>query len=191
MPLAVVVLLHVAVFVLAILPILVLLWLRWYRRASEARAFVRTGYGRVRVVLKGGAICIPILQETIYINMLSLRLPAVCAGTHALATRDNMRADATMEFIVRVRGTEEGVYTAAQTLGYKTMRPEELKTTLEVDFVSAMQAAAAEMSMDELDEDRLGFSGNVQRIVSESLSKYGLEVESVSLIDLAMDSRRS
>lgn len=182
---------HIAVFALAALSILVLLWLRWYRRASEGVAFVRTGYGRVRVVLKGGVICIPILQETIFVNMASLRLPVVCAGDHALVSRDNMRADATAEFIVRVRGTEEGVYAAAQTLGNRTMRPEELKNTLEVDFVSAMQVAAVEMSMDELDEDRAGFSGNAQRIVSENLSKYGLEVESVSLVDLAMDSRRS
>ncbi|CAM5225793.1 flotillin family protein [Alishewanella longhuensis] len=59
--------------------------------------------------------------------MNTLRLEVRRAAEQALITRDRMRADVTAEFYVRVKPTVDAIANAAQTLGLKTMNPQELK----------------------------------------------------------------
>ena len=63
--------------------------------------------------------------------MNTLRLEVRRADDQALITRDRMRVDVMAEFYVRVRPTAESIATAAQTLGQKTMSPNELKNLVE------------------------------------------------------------
>ena len=157
---------------------------RLYRRASKEVSFVRTGFRGQRVVMNGGAIVLPVLHETIPVNMNTLRLEVARANDAALITHDRMRVDVTAEFYVRVKPTQEAIANAAQTLGMKTMNPIELKSLVEGKFVDALRAVAAEMAMEELHEKRVDFVQKVQQVVSEDLLKNGLELESVSLTGL-------
>ena len=155
-----------------------------YRRSSKEISFVRTGFGGEKVILGGGAIVLPILHETIPVNMNTLRLEVRRADDQALITRDRMRVDVMAEFYVRVKPTAESIATAAQTLGQKTMSPNELKNLVEGKFVDSLRAVAAEMAMEELHEKRVDFVQKVQQVVSEDLFKNGLELETVSLTGL-------
>ncbi|MFK8016919.1 MAG: SPFH domain-containing protein, partial [Gammaproteobacteria bacterium] len=157
---------------------------RLYRRASKEVSFVRTGFRGQRVVMNGGAIVLPVLHETIPVNMNTLRLEVARANDAALITHDRMRVDCTAEFYVRVKPTQDAIANAAQTLGMKTMNPMELKNLVEGKFVDALRAVAAEMAMEELHEKRVDFVQKVQQVVSEDLLKNGLELESVSLTGL-------
>ena len=157
---------------------------RLYRRSSKEISFVRTGFGGEKVILGGGAIVLPVLHETIPVNMNTLRLEVRRADDQALITRDRMRVDVMAEFYVRVKPTADAIATAAQTLGQKTMSPNELKNLVEGKFVDSLRAVAAEMAMEELHEKRVDFVQKVQQVVSEDLSKNGLELETVSLTGL-------
>jgi uncharacterized membrane protein YqiK len=157
---------------------------RLYRRASKETSFVRTGFGGQKVIINGGALVFPVLHETIPVNMNTLRLEVRRAAEQALITRDRMRVDVTAEFYVRAKPTADAIANAAQTLGLKTMNPNELKTLVEGKFVDALRAVAAEMAMEELHEKRVDFVQKVQQVVSEDLLKNGLELESVSLTGL-------
>ncbi|MEM7408387.1 MAG: flotillin family protein [Pseudomonadota bacterium] len=160
-----------------------------YRRASKEISFVRTGLGGQSVVMNGGALVLPVMHETIPVNMNTLRLEVRRAAEHALITRDRMRVDVLAEFYVRVQPTAESIANAAQTLGYRTMEPDALKELVEGKFVDALRAVAAEMAMIELHEQRVSFVQKVQQVVSEDLLKNGLELESVSLTGLDQTSR--
>lgn len=157
---------------------------RLYRRSSKEVSFVRTGFGGEKVILNGGAIVLPVLHEIIPVNMNTLRLEVKRAADQALITRDRMRVDVMAEFYVRVKPTAESIATAAQTLGKKTMSPQELKDLVEGKFVDSLRAVAAEMAMEELHEKRVDFVQKVQQVVSEDLFKNGLELETVSLTGL-------
>lgn len=157
---------------------------RLYRRSSKEISFVRTGFGGEKVILGGGAIVLPVLHEIIPVNMNTLRLEVRRADDQALITRDRMRVDVMAEFYVRVKPTAESIATAAQTLGQKTMSPNELKNLVEGKFVDSLRAVAAEMAMEELHEKRVDFVQKVQQVVSEDLHKNGLELETVSLTGL-------
>lgn len=157
---------------------------RLYRRSSKEISFVRTGWGGEKVILGGGALVLPVLHEIIPVNMNTLRLEVRRADDQALITRDRMRVDVMAEFYVRVKPTADSIATAAQTLGQKTMSPNELKNLVEGKFVDSLRAVAAEMAMEELHEKRVDFVQKVQQVVSEDLHKDGLELETVSLTGL-------
>ena len=127
---------------------------RLYHRSSKEISFVRTGWGGEKVILGGGAIVLPVLHEIIPVNMNTLRLEVRRADDQALITRDRMRVDVMAEFYVRVKPTADSIATAAQTLGQKTMSPNELKNLVEGKFVDSLRAVAAEMAMEELHEKR-------------------------------------
>ncbi|MGH0001564.1 flotillin family protein [Pseudovibrio ascidiaceicola] len=157
---------------------------RLYTRSSKEVAFVRTGFGGQKVIMNGGAIVLPVLHDIIQVNMNTLRLEVRRADEAALITRDRMRVDVVAEFYLRAQPTIESIANAAQTLGVRTMHPEDLKHLIEGKFVDALRAVAAEMAMEELHEQRVSFVQKVQAAVSEDLLKNGLELESVSLTGL-------
>ena len=165
---------HIIVtFFLAALIFIGVIVARLYTRSSKEVSFVRTGFGGEKVILNGGAIVLPVLHEIIPVNMNTLRLEVKRAADQALITRDRMRVDVMAEFYVRVKPTGESIATAAQTLGRKTMSPQELKDLVEGKFVDSLRAVAAEMAMEELHEKRVDFVQKVQQVVSEDLSKNG------------------
>lgn len=173
-----------ATAVLVALFALGLVFARLYHRSSKEIAFVRTGMGGEKVVRDGGALVLPVLHETIQVNMNTLKLEVMRARDAALITRDRMRVDVQAEFYVRVKPDAGAISTAAQTLGRRTMEPSALKELVEGKFVDALRAVAAGMSMEELHESRVDFAQKVQVAVAEDLHKNGLELESVSLTGL-------
>ena len=168
---------------------LALILAKLYKKSTKEIAFVRTGFGGERVILNGGALVLPIFQDVIPVNMNTLRLEVQRRDSEALITKDRMRVDVAVEFYVRVKALKESIANAAQTLGYKTMEPKQLKELVEGKFVDALRAVAAEMSMKELHEMRVDFVNKVQLSVSEDLLKNGLELESVSLTGLDQTSK--
>ena len=159
--------------------------LHWlYLRSSKERAFVRTGMGGQKVVLDGGAFVLPIVHDVIPVNMNTLRLEVIRGRDKALITKDRMRVDVIAEFYVRVAAHADAVAAAAQTLGLRTMEPDQLKELVEGKFVDALRTAAAEMTMEELHEKRGMYVKRVRDSVAEDLTKNGLELEAASLTQL-------
>ncbi|ARP81539.1 flotillin [Bordetella genomosp. 8] len=173
------------VLAIAIVAAIVVGLLHWlYLRASKERAFVRTGLGGQRVVLDGGALVLPIVHDVIPVNMSTLRLEVSRGRDKALITKDRMRVDVIAEFYVRVQASAQAVADAAQTLGQRTMAPEQLKELLEGKFVDALRTVAAELTMEELHERRGDYVRRVREAVAENLTKNGLELEAASLTQL-------
>ncbi|MFC3712155.1 flotillin family protein [Sphingoaurantiacus capsulatus] len=157
---------------------------RLYKRASKEIGFVRTGFGGEKVVINGGALVLPVLHETMPVNMNTVRLAVERKNADALITSDRMRIDVKAEFYVRVRPDRESIAIAAQTLGMRTMHPEQLKELIEGKFVDALRSVAAGMTMSQLHEQRSDFVQKVQQVSSADLAMNGLELESVSLTGL-------
>lgn len=162
---------------------------RLYTRASKEISFVRTGAGGQKVILNGGALVLPVLHEVIPVNMNTLRLEVSRKDGDALITKDRMRVNVEAEFYVRVKPTQEAIADAAQTLGTKTTRPEELRSFLQGKFVNALRTVAALMAMKELHEQRVEFVQKVQQTVIDDLNTNGMELETVSLTGLDQTSK--
>jgi uncharacterized membrane protein YqiK len=158
-----------------------LIFAKLYTRATKETAFVRTGLGGEKVIKDGGAVVLPVVHETIPVNMNTLRIEVEKTQKDALITKDRMRVDVKADFYLRVAPSSEGISMAAQTLGTRTMRSDEVKKLMESKFVDVLRAVAAEMTMTEMHEQRADFVQKVQQSVANDLEKNGLELESVSL----------
>lgn len=170
-----------AVFGLIVVITLAIIFAKLYKRATKSSAFVRTGKGGAKVIRDGGALVIPILHDSIQVNMNTLKLDVSRKNEEALITLDRMRVDVSAEFYVRVKPDDQSIETAAQTLGDKTTKPDELKKLVEGKFVDALRSVASSMTMKDLHEKRADFVNSVQQVVESDLKKNGLELESVSL----------
>lgn len=157
---------------------------RLYKRASKETAFVRTGAGGQKVVKDGGALIIPVLHDTLDINMQTLKLEVSRTGQDALITHDRMRTDVTATFFVRVKPDNDAIAQAAQTLGRRTQNPDLLKAVIEDKFIDALRSVASSMELKDLHEKRSDFVQKVKTTVEEDLKTNGLELESVSLTRL-------
>jgi flotillin len=157
---------------------------KFYRKASRAVALVRTGAGGQKIILDGGCFSLPILHRTSEVNMRTSRLEVSRIGNRSMITLDRLRVDAEVEFYVRVKSTPEGVATAAQALGGKSFRAEELAETLEGKLVDAMLSVAANYTMDSLQDERGKYVKEVSDSLTENLALNGLALESVSLTRL-------
>jgi len=172
--------------IIAIILIAVGIWFirSFYRRSSKDVAFVRTGLGGQKVIIDGAAFVFPIFHDVTEVHLNTLRLSVVRDKENALISKDRMRADVAVDFYIRVRKEVDSVTIAAQTLGRKTGRPDELREMMEGKFVDALRATAAGMTLEMLHEQRSQFVLAVGQAVAESLTKNGFELESASLINL-------
>jgi len=156
----------------------------YYRRSTKETGFVRTGLGGQKVVINGGAFVIPIFHDVTPVHMRTHRMVVQMVRDRAVITKDRMRVDVTAEFYVRVVPTKDGVASAAQTLGRRSMDTEALRELVEGRFVDILRSVAAEMTMEELHEQRSEYARRVRESVVEPLARSGLEAEAVSLTSL-------
>ena len=172
--------------IIALILIAVGIWFirSFYHRSSKEIAFVRTGLGGQEVVIDGAAFVFPIFHDITEVHLNTLRLSVVREKEKALISQDRMRVDVALDFYIRVRKEVESVTIAAQTLGRKTGKPDELREMMEGKFVDALRTTAAGMTLEKLHEHRSQFVESVGKAVAESLEKNGFELETASLIDL-------
>lgn len=172
--------------IIAIILIAVGIWFvrSFYRRSSKEIAFVRTGLGGQKVIIDGAAFVIPIFHDVTEVYLSTLRLSVTCDKEQALISKDRMRVDVAVDFYIRVRKEVDSVTIAAQTLGRKTGKPDELREMMKGKFVDALRASAAGLTLEMLHEQRGQFIKAVGQAVAESLIKNGFELESASLVDL-------
>jgi len=164
--------------------VLIVLFFVFYKRASKEIAFVRTGLGGEKVVKSGGAIVIPVLHAVIEVYMNTLRLEVQCIHEQSVITKDRMRVDVMTDFYAHVAPDLNAISVAASTLGSRTKNAEALRDIVEGKFVDAIRSTAAQMTMEELHEQRKAFIGRVREALVDDLSRNGLELESASLTRL-------
>lgn len=171
--------------ILAVVIVIAVYLLRWlYQRSTKETAFVRTGFGGEKVVVSGGAFVVPVLHDVTPVNMTVMRIEVERRETHALITRNRMRVDIIAEFFVKVGSSREAVSAAAQTLGRRTLNHEGTRDLLEGRFASALRTVAAQMTLEEMHEQRQEYAQRVKTVALEGLSQNGLELESVAIVDL-------
>lgn len=171
----------VAIVVIAV-AVYLLHWL--YHRSTKELAFVRTGLGGEKVVISGGALVLPIVHEVTPVNLNVVRIPVSRIEEEAVITKDRMRVDVEAEFFVRVMQEKEAVAAASSTLGRRTLEADRLSELLSGKFVGALRSVAAEMSLDEMHENRGNMVLKVEDRAKVALAQNGLELESVAITDL-------
>jgi flotillin len=157
---------------------------RLYQKTKASEAFVRTGFGGVRVIRDGGALVIPFVHELVRVSLQTIKLEVQRENEVALITKDKLRADIRAEFFVRVQPDVESILQASRSLGEKMLNLSEVRALVEDKLVSALRTAAASRTLEELNSERDQFLSDVMRLVGEDLSSNGLVLETVTISKL-------
>src|SRR4029078_3250830 len=107
---------------------------RFYRKSSSDAALIRTGFGGENIVISGGTLALPFLHKVDEVNMRTMRVEVARTGPKSLISQDRMPVVVELEFYLRVQPTVEGVATAAQAIGSKSLGPEGVRNLLEGRF---------------------------------------------------------
>lgn len=169
----------IAAIILVVIGILFLN--RFYVKSTRENALVRTGAGGQKVVIDGGCFALPILHRVQKVTMRTAPVEIALASGQSVITSDKMRVDVEMEFHVRVDPTQTGVATAAQALGMKSNRIEELKELIDGKLINAIRAVGATKTLEELHTARGQYSKEIAEEVAASIVNSGLLLDSVSL----------
>ena len=173
--------LFLLIFAIIVIAIAVAFLNRFYRKSSRDISLLRSGYGGQSIILTGGCLALPFLHKVDEINMRTIRVDVDRIGKQSLITQDRMRVDIEMEFYVRVEPSVEGVSTAAQSLGSKTLTSEGIGNLLEGRFGAAIQSVTANHTMDSLHEQRAVVVEEITALLHDNLYSNGLILDSVSL----------
>jgi len=172
------------IIILIVATVIIALAAAFYQRATNEVALVRTGLGGRRVIIDGGTLAIPFFHEINRVNMQTLRMDVARSGESSLITKDRLRVDVGAEFYASVTPSDDAVTRAAQTLGKRVFQPDQLKNLIDGMMIDALRSVAAQMTMDELHENRASFVKQVREVLTDTLAKYGLQLDSVSLTAL-------
>lgn len=172
------------ILLVVVIVVLVALAAWFYERATNEVSLVKTGVGGRKVIVDGGTLAVPYFHEITRVNMQTIRLDVSRTGDAALITKDRLRVDVGAEFYVSVLPEADAITRAAQTLGRRLFQPDQLKALVDGMMIDALRSVAAQMTMDELHENRSAFVAQVRAALTETLNRYGLELNSVSLTAL-------
>ncbi len=174
----------IVILTLLIVVIAIVVLNRFYHKGSRDRALIRTGAGGQKIVMDAGCLVLPFLHRVEEVDMCTFFVNIVRRGEQSLLTSDRLRIDVNVSFHIRVIPTIDGIATAAQTIGARSLSSEQLTEFLRGRFYDALQAVAAVKTMDELHENRSVFAKDVTQLLREGLENLGLRLESVSITQL-------
>lgn len=164
--------------------LLALIAIRLYVRAPANMAFLRTGFGGKKVVIDGGALVLPVLQEIQWISLETVKLEVLKANREGFITKDRYRVDVGAEFYLKVDSTVQAIESASRALGQKSLSAQSIKVLVEEKLVSALRATAARYTLVDLHENRKLYSDEVKDVLKESLTHLGLTLEDVAIFSL-------
>lgn len=155
-----------------------------YRKTKANEALVRTGMGGMKVVLDGGCLVIPVIHQVVPVSLQSMRLDVVRNEREALICKDNLRANLSAEFYIKVMAEEEQVINASRSLGDRATNAEAIKELVMEKLINALRDVAAKSDLHELHADRDKFASEVKESVERDLAHNGLTLESVTISQL-------
>lgn len=178
-----------AVFTLIVVGVAAALFLRLYVKSPASMAFIRTGWGGKKVVIDGGVIVWPWIQNIQWISLETFKLEVMKANKEAFITKDRMRVDLGAEFYVKIDATPEAIEHASRSLGDKSFSAAGIQGLLEEKMVSALRSVAAQMELLQMHENRRGFALAVMENLRDALVPNGLSLEDVSVFHLDQTER--
>lgn len=170
---------------LAIVLVLVatLLLILCIRKIQPGRAGVKTGFGGLQVAFDW-MVRIPLLQAYHIVDISVKKLEITRKGKDGLVCRDNIRADITVAFYIRVEATVESVRKVAQMLTPERVSDiNQLRELFEAKFSEALKTAGKQMEFHELFTERLRFRDEIQNTIGKDLDGFLLQDVAIDYLE--------
>src|SRR6187200_522819 len=145
------------------------------RKIQPGRAGIKTGWGGLKVAFDW-MVRMPLVQNYHIMDISVKKLEIHRKGKDGLVCKDNIRADITVAFYIRVDATEESVKKVAQMLTPERVSDiEQLRQLFEAKFSEALKTAGKQMEFHELFTERIRFRDNIQNTIGKDLDGFLLQ----------------
>jgi|TARA_R110002110_G_scaffold362530_1_gene572362 uncharacterized membrane protein YqiK len=177
----------VAVVVFIVLAASVLLGLmvsRLFRKVPQGQALVVSKW-RTVVVTFTGQVVIPVIHksEIMDISVKNIQIERRGKG-NGLICKDNIRADISVEFFVKVDPTEQAVKKVAQAIGCERASDiQTLNTLFAAKFSEALKTVGKKFEFESLYTDRDSFRDEIVEIIGKDLNGYVLEDVAIDYLE--------
>lgn len=173
----------VAVSLVVVCIVIVALVAKWYKKAEQGQAFVKTGVGGTKVSFNG-IWRIPVIHRLEIMDISLKTIVIARQGKDGLVCQDNMRADIKVTFFVRVNKTESDVIQVAQTIGCERASDKiELESLFDAKFSEALKTVGKQFDFVDLYNKRDEFRQEILNIIGRDLNGYILDDAAIDYLE--------
>lgn len=170
-------------FFIALMAIIVIIK-TCYVKVDQGTALIVNGLKAVPSVHFTGALVFPVIykKELMRISLITLEVDR--RGKEGLICRDNMRADITVAFYLRVNETQQDVLKVAKSLGSARASDKVAVNELfNAKFSEALKTVGKQLDFVKLFEDRQEFRDKIIEVIGNDLNGYVLEDVAIDFLE--------
>lgn len=156
----------------------------WYIKVEQGTALIVNGLGAVPRVHFTGALVFPIIykKEMMKISLITLEVDR--RSNDGLICADNMRADITVAFYLRVNETPEDVLKVAKSIGASRASDKSAVDELfSAKFSEALKTVGKQIEFVQLFENRQMFREKIIEVIGDDLNGYVLEDVAIDYLE--------
>ena len=153
------------------------------RKIHPGKAGISVGLGGLRVAFDY-MIRMPVVQSFEEMDISVKKLEIHRKGKDGLVCKDNIRADISVAFYIRVEATEESVKKVSQMLGVERVSDmTQLRELFEAKFSEALKTAGKQMEFHELFTERIKFREQIQSTIGKDLDGFLLQDVAIDYLE--------
>jgi uncharacterized membrane protein YqiK len=153
------------------------------RKIHPGKAGLSVGLGGLRVAFDY-MIRLPVVQNFEEMDISVKKLEIHRKGKDGLVCSDNIRADISVAFYIRVEATPDSVRKVAQMLGSERVSDmEQLRELFEAKFSEALKTAGKQMEFHELFTERIKFREQIQTTIGKDLDGFLLQDVAIDYLE--------
>ncbi len=158
--------------------------IRCYRKVDQGSALIINKLRAVPDVTFTGGVVLPIIHKAEIMDISVKAMVVKRDGKNGLICADNIRADISVSFYIRVNKTQEDVMRVAQTVGCaRASQLETLDDLFQAKFSEALKTVGKQMEFTTLFTERKEFKENIIKVIGEDLNGYRLEDVAIDYLE--------
>ncbi len=156
----------------------------WYVKVPQGTALIVNGLGAIPKVSFTGNIVFPIIYKKELMKVSLITLDVDRRGNDGLICKDNMRADITVAFYLRVNETAEDVLKVAKSVGAERASDKDAVDSLfSAKFSEALKTVGKQIEFVQLFENRQEFREKIIEVIGDDLNGYVLEDVAIDYLE--------
>lgn len=156
----------------------------FYIKVEQGQALIVNTLASVPKVTFTGSIVWPVIykKEVMKISVITLEIDR--RGKDGLICKDNLRADITVAFYLRVNETTEDVLKVAKAVGVeRASNKDAVNELFNAKFSEALKTVGKQMEFLELFENRIQFRDKIVQVIGDDLNGYALEDVAIDYLE--------
>ncbi len=155
-----------------------------YKKVPQGYALIVNNITNKPKVSFTGSMVIPVIHKMEIMKISLITLEVDRRGKDGLICKDNLRADITVAFYLKVNETQDDVLKVAKAIGVdRTADKEAVNQLFNAKFSEALKTVGKKMDFLELFENRIMFREKIVEVIGQDMNGYVLEDVAIDYLE--------